>query len=350
MQKCHELHFICVLRVLCGESFDARMRRWLKLTVAYDGTRVRRLADSARSSRRCRATLEATWQQTHARVAPRHRRRPHRRRRPRARPGRRPRDRNAPLERRPAPRPQRRAARTTSPSCTVEDAPEDFHATYDAVGKRYRYHIHNGRAPVVFTRHYAWHYPQPLDAAAMHAAGQALVGRHDFSSFETAGSERPDSIRTIHELTVVARRRRARRPHHDRRHRRRLPLQHGPHDRRHAGRSRQRQRATSPGPPKCSPPATAAKPAKPRRRTACFSSASTTRRSSRRLPTSRADRRNCTAVTAHRTIKLSASFATGYTEHTRHIRSPDLRPLTSDSLRPPCLLLNKSSATTACFT
>jgi tRNA pseudouridine38-40 synthase len=85
----------------------------------------------------------------------------------------------------------------------VEDAPETFHATYDAVGKRYRYQIHNGRAPAVFDRFYAWHYPQPLDAVAMHAAGQGLVGRHDFSSFETAGSERPDSIRTIHELTVV---------------------------------------------------------------------------------------------------------------------------------------------------
>jgi tRNA pseudouridine38-40 synthase len=37
----------------------------------------------------------------------------------------------------------------------------------------------------------------------MHAAGQHLTGRHDFSSFETAGSERADSIRTIHELSVV---------------------------------------------------------------------------------------------------------------------------------------------------
>jgi tRNA pseudouridine38-40 synthase len=36
----------------------------------------------------------------------------------------------------------------------------------------------------------------------MHLAGQALVGRHDFSSFESAGSERPDSIRTITELAV----------------------------------------------------------------------------------------------------------------------------------------------------
>jgi tRNA pseudouridine38-40 synthase len=85
---------------------------------------------------------------------------------------------------------------------SVEPAPAGFHATRDATSKRYRYQIHNGRAPSVFDRHYAWHYPQPLDAESMHAAGQVLVGRHDFSSFETAGSERPDSIRTITELSV----------------------------------------------------------------------------------------------------------------------------------------------------
>jgi tRNA pseudouridine38-40 synthase len=85
---------------------------------------------------------------------------------------------------------------------SIEDAREDFHATYDAIGKRYQYHIHNARWPSVFDRHYAWHYPQRINATAMHAAGQSLVGRHDFSSFETAGSERPDSFRTIHELTV----------------------------------------------------------------------------------------------------------------------------------------------------
>ena len=85
----------------------------------------------------------------------------------------------------------------------IQQAPEGFHATRDAIGKRYRYVIHNGRVPSVFERHYAWHYPQPMDAAAMHAGGQALVGRHDFSSFETAGSERPDSIRTIWEVTVA---------------------------------------------------------------------------------------------------------------------------------------------------
>ena len=85
----------------------------------------------------------------------------------------------------------------------IEPVPAGFHATRDALGKTYRYQIHNGRVPSVFDRYFAWHYPQPLDAAAMHAAAQALVGRHDFSSFETAGSERPDSIRTIHEISVA---------------------------------------------------------------------------------------------------------------------------------------------------
>jgi tRNA pseudouridine38-40 synthase len=85
----------------------------------------------------------------------------------------------------------------------VENAPERFHATYDAVSKRYRYHIHNSRTRTVFDRRYTWHVPHPLDVAAMHTAGQALIGRHDFSSFESAGSERPDPVRTITELTVA---------------------------------------------------------------------------------------------------------------------------------------------------
>jgi tRNA pseudouridine38-40 synthase len=85
----------------------------------------------------------------------------------------------------------------------IDEAREGFHATYDAVGKTYEYHIDNTPGwQLPFDRYYAWHYPQPLDSDAMHRAGQGLVGRHDFSSFETAGSERPDSVRTIHELNV----------------------------------------------------------------------------------------------------------------------------------------------------
>ncbi len=85
----------------------------------------------------------------------------------------------------------------------VEEAPENFHATYDAKRKTYRYQIHNGRTPDIFNRRYVWHYPQPLDAAAMHTAAQALVGKHDFASFESAGSERPDSVRTLFAVNVA---------------------------------------------------------------------------------------------------------------------------------------------------
>jgi tRNA pseudouridine38-40 synthase len=85
----------------------------------------------------------------------------------------------------------------------VEEARANFHATHDAVRKTYRYQIHNGRTPDVFNRRYVWHYPQPLDAEKMHTAAQALVGKHDFSSFESAGSERSDSIRTLTAIIVA---------------------------------------------------------------------------------------------------------------------------------------------------
>jgi tRNA pseudouridine38-40 synthase len=84
----------------------------------------------------------------------------------------------------------------------VVDAPDDFHATHDARRKRYRYVIDDGPIRDVFQRRYVWHFRSRLDAAAMHRAAQALVGKHDFSSFETSGSSRETSVRTVFEVTV----------------------------------------------------------------------------------------------------------------------------------------------------
>jgi tRNA pseudouridine38-40 synthase len=85
---------------------------------------------------------------------------------------------------------------------SVEAAPEGFHATHDAKCKRYRYTIYNHARRPVFLRKYAWHVPTPLDVVAMHQAGQALVGRHDFVSFQSAGSERESTVRTIFAVDV----------------------------------------------------------------------------------------------------------------------------------------------------
>ncbi len=80
---------------------------------------------------------------------------------------------------------------------------DDFHAIWRAVRKRYRYLLHDGRIRDVFARQYAWHLFTPLDEGAMHRAAQGLVGTHDFKSFETSGSPRGTSVRTVHELSVV---------------------------------------------------------------------------------------------------------------------------------------------------
>jgi tRNA pseudouridine38-40 synthase len=83
-----------------------------------------------------------------------------------------------------------------------EQAADDFHAIACARRKRYRYVLDDGAVRDVFARSYVWQYRQSLDAAAMHRAAQALVGRHDFSSFETSGSPRASSVRTVYDLTV----------------------------------------------------------------------------------------------------------------------------------------------------
>ncbi len=81
--------------------------------------------------------------------------------------------------------------------------PDDFHAIRSAVRKRYRYQIDDGQIPDLFRRRYVWQYGHRLDECAMHEAGQALVGTHDFASFQTQGTERESTVRTVYELRVT---------------------------------------------------------------------------------------------------------------------------------------------------
>ncbi len=84
----------------------------------------------------------------------------------------------------------------------LTEANNDFHARRDAVRKLYRYMLDDGPVRDVFARAYVWQVRTRLDDAAMHRAAQVLVGRHDFSSFETHGSERESSVRTIFEVSL----------------------------------------------------------------------------------------------------------------------------------------------------
>jgi tRNA pseudouridine38-40 synthase len=87
---------------------------------------------------------------------------------------------------------------------SIDEAPAGFHATHDALRKTYRYQLHDGPAPPLFERRYVWHVRgRRLDERAMGQGGAALVGRHDFASFETTGSERASTVRTVIALSVV---------------------------------------------------------------------------------------------------------------------------------------------------
>ena len=87
----------------------------------------------------------------------------------------------------------------------VSRAPTGFHALRDAIRKRYRYVIEDGRQRDLFDRKYLWHIYHRLDVEAMQVAAAPLMGTHDFTSYETTGSPRLTTTRTVTDLVVERR-------------------------------------------------------------------------------------------------------------------------------------------------
>lgn len=79
----------------------------------------------------------------------------------------------------------------------VEEVSLDFHARYDAVGKRYRYHILNQPLPSAIKRRYTWWIRSPLNLPAMREGMTHMIGEYDFKAFEGAGSPRSSTIRRV---------------------------------------------------------------------------------------------------------------------------------------------------------
>jgi tRNA pseudouridine38-40 synthase len=77
------------------------------------------------------------------------------------------------------------------------EAPDGFHARYDAVARTYRYTVLNRPAASALLRHRAYHVPEPLDIEAMQKALVPFLGRHDFSAYRGAGSPTPTTECTV---------------------------------------------------------------------------------------------------------------------------------------------------------
>lgn len=85
-------------------------------------------------------------------------------------------------------------------ACEVK--PDGWHARFSCIGRRYIYRIRNRRAPLTLDRGREWHIARPLDADAMHRAAQALVGRHDFTTFRSVHCQAASPLKSLDRLAV----------------------------------------------------------------------------------------------------------------------------------------------------
>ena len=63
----------------------------------------------------------------------------------------------------------------------IYTVPEGSHSRFDAIGRRYKYHIYNSKNPLLNDR--SWYYPYPMELAELNQAASSLLGLHDFTSF-----------------------------------------------------------------------------------------------------------------------------------------------------------------------
>lgn len=85
----------------------------------------------------------------------------------------------------------------------VEEVEPTLHSRFQAKTKTYVYRIWNGEVEDVFAHETHAHVGQPLDAAAMDAGVQHLLGEHDFRAFTVAEPEVSSTVRTVTHASVT---------------------------------------------------------------------------------------------------------------------------------------------------
>lgn len=80
---------------------------------------------------------------------------------------------------------------------------DSFHARYDTLDRCYRYVILNRATRPAISAGQVTLVREPLDAAVMHEAAQALIGEHDFSAFRAAGCQARHARREVMSIDVT---------------------------------------------------------------------------------------------------------------------------------------------------
>lgn len=84
----------------------------------------------------------------------------------------------------------------------AERVADDFHARFDARERSYTYRIINRRPLLTFDRGNAWKVQNPLDAAAMQAGANHLLGHHDFTTFRSVNCQAKSPVKSVDEIRV----------------------------------------------------------------------------------------------------------------------------------------------------
>lgn len=79
---------------------------------------------------------------------------------------------------------------------------DDWHARFSATERRYLFRLVVRRAPLVLEAGKVWQISQSLDADAMQAGADRLLGRHDFTTFRSSICQADSPLRTLDELRV----------------------------------------------------------------------------------------------------------------------------------------------------
>ena len=73
----------------------------------------------------------------------------------------------------------------------------DWHARFSAKERRYLYRILNRKSPPALDQGRVWHVKKPLEVSAMHEAAQALIGKHDFTTFRDVQCQAKSPVKTL---------------------------------------------------------------------------------------------------------------------------------------------------------
>lgn len=81
--------------------------------------------------------------------------------------------------------------------------PDDFHARFSAIGRRYLFRLLARRAPATHDRGRVWQVSHGLDADAMRQGAAHLTGRHDFTTFRSTMCQADSPVKTLDRIEIT---------------------------------------------------------------------------------------------------------------------------------------------------